>query len=963
MDIRTITVTVAIVALIAFRAAVAADNPAGSPKGAEALEEIIVTGTSIPTTPDEVAVPVVTLNASDLAQIGISSNALEMLRTAVPSFAGRSNTGTSNANNNNQSTAGGSQLQLRNLPTLVLVNGRRLANSGIGALQGKNFVDVNQIPPEAVDHIDVLTDGASSIYGSDAIGGVVNFVLKSDYEGLTAGARGATAENYGERSAFVTGGVKLGSVSITATANISHTDPLYQNERSFSSPLYGTTSAIPGVVNGGNDILSSALGSPSAKNPTGVNATAGTIGALESNGTYQPTTPTAIRNGFDVSPYQTLLLKQNVASFVANLNAPLIDNGKLEAFGDVMVSQGRSATQWKPVNIGFTAPAGAPYNPLTTSFSGTFDDLALPQGIYNKVVSTRLTAGLRGEISRDWDWETAVVYSESDLEQRQTNLPFVPNIANAIAGGYNAAGVAVAGGGFSQVLNGFSLTGPLVLQPALDPFATRNLSPSSLAHLYGTEVLNAVSQLTSWDGKVVGRLFALPAGDVGIAFGASVRRESESGHTDANGRNTDPVTGSQSGNAELWQNGTFADPFAKGRTISGVFTEVRVPIASPSWNIPGFHAFDLTGAVRGEKYSDAGNSTVPKFGFRWQPIDSQLTLRGNYAKSFVAPGLFDEYGPTDTRLAGPGVIKGVFGPNYSGMPINAEDGNNPNLKPATSVSKTIGLVLKPEFIKDFAITADFSDITLTGFAGGLGFNNVLRSINTLGAASPYFNNLAVDGFYGSPKATQPFTHPGDLQAFLTNAAGVGDPNQAIRLYAIDRYTNLASLIEQSWNIGANYGIPTDRAGTITLATNGALFNSFKFQGLPGQNYIQYAGHSTSAGVFGGTLPKYRFYSTFNWVYNDLRFTVANTYVASTTDTGANGDQTPIPVSGYSSWDARLGYDWHSTTVKDVKLAVGATNLTNRMPPLAPRAFTDNNADVSTFSPIGRMFYCTVSVAL
>jgi iron complex outermembrane recepter protein len=153
------------------------------------LETVTVTGSLLPTTPDAVAVPVIALDARQLEQNGVSTNALEILRKAIPSFAGRSNAGTSNANNDNQRTAGGSQLQLRNLPTLILVNGRRVANSGVGGINGKNFVDVNQIPAAAIDHIEVLTDGASSIYGSDAIGGVVNFILKSDYKGVSAGGR------------------------------------------------------------------------------------------------------------------------------------------------------------------------------------------------------------------------------------------------------------------------------------------------------------------------------------------------------------------------------------------------------------------------------------------------------------------------------------------------------------------------------------------------------------------------------------------------------------------------------------------------------------------------------------------------------------------------------------------------------------------------------------------------------
>ena len=145
------------------------------------LEILVVrTGSNIPTAADAVAVPVVELGQQDIAETGLNSNLLEILRKRIPAFAGRSNAGNSNATNTNQSTAGGSQIALRNLDTLVLINGRRVATSGINANGGKSFVDINMIPAAAIERMEVLTDGASAIYGSDAIGGVVNIILKSN---------------------------------------------------------------------------------------------------------------------------------------------------------------------------------------------------------------------------------------------------------------------------------------------------------------------------------------------------------------------------------------------------------------------------------------------------------------------------------------------------------------------------------------------------------------------------------------------------------------------------------------------------------------------------------------------------------------------------------------------------------------------------------------------------------------
>src|SRR6202040_4106544 len=153
-------------------------------------------------------------------------------------------------------------------------------------------------------------------------------------------------------------------------------------------------------------------------------------------------------------------------------------------------------------------PAGAPYDPLTTNFAGvTFDDLSAPKQFFNDGKAYRVNLGLRADFTDNWTWETAAVYSKSDLEQQQANLLYKPNIPLAIAGGYDANGNPVAGGAYSKVYGGYSLAGPLLLQPALDPFARGSaLNAASLANVYGTEKINASSELASLDGRVVGSL-------------------------------------------------------------------------------------------------------------------------------------------------------------------------------------------------------------------------------------------------------------------------------------------------------------------------------------------------------------------------------------------------------------------------------------------------------------------------
>jgi iron complex outermembrane receptor protein len=935
----------------------APDKPAAAP--AAEMQSVTITGSTIPVDPDKVAVSVVGVDAEKMEKAGVTTNVLDILRKQVPLFQGRGNTGSSNANNTNQNTAGGSQLQLRNLDTLILVNGRRVAISGIAAIGGKAFVDVNQIPPSAIERIEVLPDGSSAIYGSDAIGGVVNIILKSDYEGGEIGARyGSAAGGYSEQSSNFTVGKSTSDFNFTIAGSESGNQPLYQNKRDFSTGLVGRVSVVPGTVGGASPgILATGINSPSAKNPTGANATATSMADLFANGTYTPSTTAGISSLYDLSNFQTLLLEQKQRALAANFSANLVGK-KLVLFGDAEVSRNDSFTQFLPIATTVTVPAKSPFNPLTGNFAGVnLADWNAPKQFRNSVDASRETLGLRGDLGDGWGWEAALVHSENSLQQRQANVIYKTNLPLAIAGGFDASGNAVAGGAYSKVYSGFSSSGALVLQPALDPFA-RTLNPAALANVLGTEVIDTSSSLDAFDATLHGNLVKLPAGNLGFAVGVSRRLERLSGQTDPNGNNTGPT-------AQLWLGGTYADQFSTGRSINAEFVEFRVPIASAQYELPGAHALDLVGAFRHEDYSDAGSSSVPKVGFRWQPVDSQLTVRGAYSRSFTAPTLYAKYGPTDTRIVGSGVITTVFGlanPGFNGM-----DGNNPDLAPSKAQTHSLGLTFKPKAVPGLTLTAEYHGVDQDGYPGGIGFTNILQSVDQLGSASPFAANLAKGNFPGLPGAT-PFTNPGDLGAYLR-----ANPNNAMNIYAIDRFMNLGGLRVQSYNVSGEYEWTTETMGAFTVATAGTIFQSYKFQALPGQSFYEYAGTATNGGTgVQGTLPKYRFYSSLDWRRDEWSLGLANTYVSSVTDIGPGGivyetskTLKAVPVSSYSAWDVRVAYTSEAALAgrfgKGWTLAGGINNITNVMPPLAPQAFTDNNADVASYSPIGRFTYLTFTV--
>ena len=332
------------------------------------LDKIVVTGSYIPMAADAPAAPVAVINAAELAKTGTSTNLLDMIRKAVPQFTGSSNIGSNNANVGSGSTNGGSQLALRNTTTLVLVNGRRVASAPVAGTGGFVFTDVNLIPPSAVERIEVLKDGASALYGTDAVSGVVNIILKSDYQGTEIGGRYEWADgegNWATRNAYATFGASNGKTAVTGSFAWTKSDPLYQYEREYSSPKYGTASFAGVFLDAVNFTdfynLNPNLNAPPLNTDM-------TLAQLVAAGIYQgPLSQDQVVLLFDLSSKPTVLTASERKSISLATDHKLTENVTL--FGDLLYSETSTFSQLNAQPVSSTVQGTDARNPSNQAVS------------------------------------------------------------------------------------------------------------------------------------------------------------------------------------------------------------------------------------------------------------------------------------------------------------------------------------------------------------------------------------------------------------------------------------------------------------------------------------------------------------------------------------------------------------------------------------------------------------------
>ena len=708
--------------VFASGAAFALAQPALAQQAEAPVQRVEITGSAIKRIDAETAVPVTVLKMDDLKKEGITTVEQVMANLSVS----QSSQGTGQAVGT--SSGGASFADLRGIganKTLVLLNGRRLANNALDS----SAPDLNMIPFAALERVEVLRDGASSLYGSDAVGGVINFITKKDYRGGTV-TMGADSSQHGGGSAnnanigFGFGDLDQDGYNIFAMLDHQYQHALSGSQRDFNRRYPGgqSSSTIPA-----NYFQGGASANPAGPGCAGnlLNPAGDGSSCLMTTAPYVDYAPKSERNTGLVKG--TFKLNENhelgvellsTESKVATQVAPV-------PYGGLYVNRLRPDGSLNPYYPGngsipasialdpsYMTAAAAAVNGVQPGFvRARWRDLASgPRQNENVNKQQRLVVSLNGTVA-GWDYQTALTYNENKVDRN-------------LLSGY-ADGDVITQGVLNGVINPFG---------AQDAAGTALLSSAGVA---GTlETAKGTNKGADFKAsREVGDWFST-GNQAGLAVGAQY--EHQEFRSAANTAFAEKVRAST---------GTDPNSLSVGkRTVSALFSELNVPLLKN---------LDVTAAFRYDKYSDFGHTTNPKFSFRYQPV-REVLLRGSYSKGFRAPSLYEinaqnsytnSSGPVNDPVNCPSgtVAPGKSAATNCNQQFQVMNGGNQKLNPERSKTATIGVVW--EGVKNLTLSADYWNIRLTQQIGELQDFDVLGDATTF--ASYYHRNpqgdLATDG--------------------------------------------------------------------------------------------------------------------------------------------------------------------------------------------------------------------------
>ncbi len=948
------------------------------------LERVSVTGSRIARPDFESASPIVTVPAEAFEETGAPTveAALNKFPQFVPSFDGTSN---------NPSAEGRAQLNLRGLgseATLVLIDGRRLVPAS-----GTGVPDVNIIPPSLIESVEIVTGGASAVYGSDAVAGVVNFKLKPYFEGIEFdGFYGQTGEGDGDRwDVNVTAGTQFagGRGSVYGFVGRSERDLLAYGDRDFSRyPLFylgpgaGFTGPQNGFVPSGSgtieegsafiftapgqnsmsqatfDSLFASYGFPAGSvpfqpslgfNPDSTLFTQGTFApgsVVNFRGERDPLFFNTFRYTYNFAPPNALQLPLERTSFFGRGTFDVTPSARVYAealYADYSVTQRLAPTPADQEIMPVTNPyIPADLKTLLDSrpdpgfplFWGKRLSEAGPRVVENRYDTYQATAGLEADVFDFWALDAYVQYGASDQKFVQSG--------NVLRSKMEELTFAPDGG--VSICGGF------------DAFGLGSISQECMDYItVGASNTVDVSQLTA-EISMEGPVMALPAGDLRMAFGVFYKRDEYS-------YSADPIA------SEFLPDGrsdiigfNASDDVDGDESNTDLYVEALVPLLS---NVPGAESLELGLGYRYADYQAAGGADSYKAELLYRPVNA-LRLRGSYQRAIRAPSVFELYQPQlPTFLFNNPSSGDITDPCTAGSP--ARTGPDAEAVEALCLAQGVPADALPDFVYRIDI--------IQGFAGG---NPELEpeqaDTMTLGAA--WTSGSSADAF-GRWQASVDWYRIEVEDAIQQVSGGevielCFDPQTNPTYSPDNQWCQYFDRIEGIGEIFDFYGINRNVAGTKTTGVDFQLdwqrdvgpgtaglnwlvswLDSYERSagaGAPTVEYVNTIGAVGSFGV-GGALPEWKWTLAASYAWRGLDVTARWRYVDGMQD----GEVTDFEIPSQDYVDLYASYTFSPGALDGLSLGVGIENLGDEDPPIFP-SYTQANTDPSQYDVFGRRYF-------
>jgi iron complex outermembrane receptor protein len=892
------------------------------------LEAVVVTGTLIRGTAP-IGTPVQTLDNASIVAAG-SANTADILAT-VPALT-TFNTLPIGGNQEYRST-GATVPGMRGLPgtaVLVMIDGHRM----VGDSPLLSTPDPSSIPAGAIDHIEVLQDGGSATYGSDAVAGVINIILKKNID------INETTVSYGGAS-----GYDQGSINQTFGKT-------WTGGSMLVSGMYGSNS---GLLNDQRSFYTQNLEPYGGKN--GLNTTCGpaqnfSIGGKFYNAqTLQPEPGSAVTQSATCDPaaHDDLVNPSRRYAFIANVHQDLGENVHL--FTDMKYTDTLSSQVYNPQTLSVGLP-GVPSSVIIPNTNPFFQAPPSNPGATSETVLVNSGAfGAAGDIVNVYRARSGMIDLGASIDLSKTwELVTDFDYGWSLSSALNPDSTEVNPTALYDAENG-TTTGT-----ALDPFGGRT-NPSVVQAIMNWPLLfSATQRLYDFNIKADGTLVTLPGGDLKLAVGAANRHEEYSGD--------DPI--GVPGEVGYTQ----PNDQSGGRTVNAIYTEAAVPIFGPRNELPGIRRLDLSLAVRYDHYSDFGGTTNPKYGLVWSPIDD-ISFRGTYGTSFHAPQLADVDAidtratvtqSTVTTVLPPGMQPGVYTIGIAG--------GKPGLLPETAKTGTMGLDFTPTFIPGFKANLTYFLIRYDNEVEIPPNSEVNFLVPSL-AGQIYTYNQTAPGLYAPLTQAQISTLLNGVRNTFPSGIGGLPP---VYLISDLRRTNLGASDIDGWDFDFHY-IDQTSAGNLILDLSGEYFVKFATQlgaGTPfinnltsglqyyqndagAQAIIPWHARATAAWQEGQSTTQLAVNYTGHYNYG---YTAYN-YAANPAGVQTAGIQW---VSQYVTVDLSTSYLFPNDegALKNARIQLNVYNLLDQRPPFEQITGASGGFASEAANPLGRLIQLTLN---